>query len=56
MSDNIGGYSEEELDELEDELLEEDFEEREEKMVVEGRSVFEIDRLKKSSKTGDQED
>ena len=37
----------ERLEELEEELLEEDFKEREEKMSVDGRSVFDIHRLKK---------
>ncbi len=41
-------YTDEELEELEDELLEEDFHDREEKMPVDGRSVFEIERLKHS--------
>ena len=48
MNGNMyGDYSEEELEELEEELLEEDFKEREEKMSVDGRSVFDIHRLKK---------
>jgi len=44
--DIIGDYSEEELEELEDKLLEEDFERRQEEMPVSGRSVFEIEKLK----------
>lgn len=51
MSDSkYGNYTEEELEELEDKLREEDFEEREEEMLVDGKSVFEIDRIKREKK------
>lgn len=51
MSDSkYGNFTEEELEELEDKLREKDFEEREEEMLVEGRSVFEIDRMKREKK------
>lgn len=51
MSDNAyGNYTEEELEELEDKLREEDYEQHEEEMLVDGRSVFEIDRLKREKK------
>lgn len=51
MSDSAyGNYTEEELEELEDKLREEDYEQREDEMLVDGRSVFEIDRLKREKK------
>lgn len=47
MDNTNSNYTEEELDELEDKLLEEDFEKHQEDMAVDGRSVFEIERLKR---------
>lgn len=51
-----GDYTEDDLEKIEEELLEEDFKEREEKMAVDGRSVFEIDRLKRDKKAEDKEE
>lgn len=42
--------SEEDLDELEDKLLEEEFDSRKEEMAVSGKSVFKIQRLKQEEK------
>lgn len=53
MSSDLINYSDEDLEELEDKLLEEDFEKHKEDMPVDGRSVFEIDRLKKDKKMDD---
>lgn len=55
MNYDNSNYSEEDLDELEDKLLEEDFEKHREDMVVDGRSVFEIERLKSKRKKEDEE-
>ena len=40
--EEIDADDQEELERIEDKLLEEDKKQREEKMIVEGRSVFEI--------------
>lgn len=45
--DKIEINDEEELEDLQDKLLEEDFRDREKPMPVEGKSVFELQRLKK---------
>lgn len=46
MADENNKIDQEELDRLEDELLEKEAREREEKMKVEGRGVFDLERLK----------
>lgn len=46
MADENNKIDQEELDRLEDELLEKEARDREEKMRVEGRGVFELQRLK----------
>ena len=46
-------FLEDELEELEDKLLEEDFLEHKPKMQVDGRSVFEIDRIQREKRSGD---
>lgn len=56
MGDDVTkDYSEDELEELEDKLLEKDFEQHKEKMPVDGRSVFEIERLKNQKSQMDSE-
>ena len=47
MNDDYNKIDEEELERIEDELLEEEAERQEEKMKVEGRSVFELERIKR---------
>lgn len=47
MNDNLRNYSDDDLEELEEKLLEEEQERRKEEMLVSGRSVFEIDKLKR---------
>lgn len=46
MNDDYNKIDEEELERIENELLEEEAEREEEKMMVDSRSVFEIERLK----------
>ena len=46
MTNDLDKIDQEELDRIEDELLEQEAEEREEKMIMEGRSVFDLERLK----------
>lgn len=46
MNDDYNKIDEEELERIEDKLLEEEAEREEEKMKVEGKSVFELQRLK----------
>lgn len=48
--------SDEDLQELEDKLLEEEFEDRKDEMAVSGRSVFEIQKLKREGKKNNKED
>ena len=48
--DQIEIDDEEELEDLQDRLLEEDFKDREKQMPVEGKSVFELQRLKHKKK------
>lgn len=50
MADENNKIDQEELDRLEDELLEREAREREEKMIVEGRGVFDIQRFKEKNK------
>lgn len=50
MNDEYNKIDEEELERIEDELLEKEAEREEEKMKVDGRSVFEIDRIKREGK------
>ena len=50
MNDNYNKIDEEELERIEEELLEEETEREEEKMKVDSRSVFEIDRIKREEK------
>lgn len=47
MSDDTTNYTDEELEELEEKLLSEDEKEREEIMPVSGKSVFDIQRIKR---------
>lgn len=60
MANENNKIDQEELDRLEDELLEEEARAREEKMKVEGKSVFDLERLKnegtKGLKNKDNED
>jgi len=46
MNDDLNKIDQEELDRLEDELLEKEAREREEKMIIEGRSIFDLQRIK----------
>lgn len=46
MTDDINEIDQEELDRLEDVLLEEEARKREEKMIIEGRSVFDLQKIK----------
>jgi len=46
MSNDINKIDKEELDRIEEELLEEEVRKREEEMKVEGKSVFELQKLK----------
>ena len=48
--DQIEIDDEEELEDLQDRLLEEDFKDREKPMPVEGKRVFELQRLKHKKK------
>lgn len=50
MNDDYNKIDEKELQRIEDELLEEEAEREEEKMKVDSRSVFEIDRIKREGK------
>lgn len=54
MNDDYNKIDEEELERIEDELLEEEAEREEEKMKVDSRSVFEIDRIKREGKSKTQ--
>ncbi len=54
MNANQRNYSDEELEELEERLLEEEEERRKEEMLVNGRSVFEIDRLRHRREINDK--
>jgi hypothetical protein len=54
MNDDYNKIDEEELERIEEELLEEEAEREEEKMKVDSRSVFEIDRIKRESKSKTQ--
>lgn len=56
MSDDLTNYTEEELEELEEKLLEEDEKEREEIMPVSGKSVFEIQKAMNQPKKKDDGD
>ena len=47
MSDDTTNYTEEELEELEEKLLAEEEREREEIMPVSGKSVFDVQRIKR---------
>lgn len=46
MAEENNKIDQEELDRLEDELLEREAREREEKMKIEGRSVFDLQKIK----------
>ncbi len=56
MNDDLRNYSDDELEELEERLLEEEQERRKDEMLVSGRSVFEIDRLKRHKKSEKSEE
>lgn len=47
--------TEDDLDEIEDKLLEQEYEDKKEEMAVSGRSVFEIQRLKQEEKKSEKE-
>jgi len=51
---NATNLTEDDLDEIEDKLLEEEYEDKKEEMAVSGRSVFEIQRLKQEEKKIDK--
>jgi hypothetical protein len=55
MNDNYNKIDEEELERIEEELLEEEAEREEEKMKVEGRSVFEIEKMKRERSRNNQD-
>lgn len=55
MNDDYNKIDEEELERIEEELLEEEAEREEEKMKVDSRSVFEIDRIKRENARRDEE-
>lgn len=55
MSDKFDKIDQEELDRIEEELLEEEARRQEEEMKVEGKSVFELERLKKKKSQRIQE-
>ncbi len=55
MTDNIHKINQEDLDRIEEELLEEEAAKEEEKMRIEGRSVFEIERLKRKRSRNNQD-
>lgn len=56
MNDDLRNYSDDELEELEERLLEEEQERRKDEMLVSGRSVFEIDRLKREKERNESEE
>ena len=47
MDNSVRNLSDDDLEELEDRLLREEEEKRKAEMLVSGKSVFEIDRIKK---------
>ncbi|MFA7244055.1 MAG: hypothetical protein WC080_02100 [Patescibacteria group bacterium] len=56
MSGNLTNYTDEDLENLEDELFEEAEKEREEDMPVSGKSVFEIQRVQRKREEEHKDD
>jgi len=55
MNNDYNKIDEEELERIEEELLEEEAEREEEKMKVDSRSVFEIDRIKREGSSNQKD-